>query len=364
MTASLLGSPGLFLVFEQISTMLWSVSPQFFLWFPIPTVSFPVLWGIVLINITVMFHRFFRTLASFNICLYFRLLSFSFCAYLEQQNSQDNNNNNNNNNNMQEVKIWSNEQMVYVQPKIHPGDRDAQNSLGFWNTNGTSNLGQTTKPSDSKKKKKKRKKEKKKKETWTGRIVDFVVSTDHWGKLKESEKKDKYLDLARELKKLWNMKVTMRPIVIGALGSHQRFGRGLEDLEIRRQVEPTGGLRWNPCDSKSLQIYRTFKYSSWFTIMIVRVFHTSALTGRRSLESEWKQISSGLQNSSQYSSRSYQHFGLYNLDSFSAFCSFGEMWTISSLPLFPGPLWPGLVILIRVPSLYQIELFNHLTICK
>ena len=32
------------------------------------------------------------------------------------------------------------------------------------------------------------------------------------------EKKDKYLVLARELKKLWNMKVTLVPIVIGAFG--------------------------------------------------------------------------------------------------------------------------------------------------
>ena len=38
-------------------------------------------------------------------------------------------------------------------------------------------------------------------------------------KLKECEKKDKYLDLARELKKLWNMKVTIIPIVIGAFGT-------------------------------------------------------------------------------------------------------------------------------------------------
>ena len=35
--------------------------------------------------------------------------------------------------------------------------------------------------------------------------------------LKKCEKKDKYLDLARELKMLWNMKVTIVPIVIGAL---------------------------------------------------------------------------------------------------------------------------------------------------
>ena len=36
--------------------------------------------------------------------------------------------------------------------------------------------------------------------------------------LKECEKY-KYHDLARELKKLWNMKVTIVPIVIGALGT-------------------------------------------------------------------------------------------------------------------------------------------------
>ena len=50
-------------------------------------------------------------------------------------------------------------------------------------------------------------------------IVDFTVLADHRIKLKENEKIDKYLDLARELKKLWNMKVTVIPIVIGALGT-------------------------------------------------------------------------------------------------------------------------------------------------
>ena len=53
----------------------------------------------------------------------------------------------------------------------------------------------------------------------TCRIVDFTVPVDHSLKLKESEKRDKYLDLPRELKKLWNMKVTVVPVVIGALGS-------------------------------------------------------------------------------------------------------------------------------------------------
>ena len=49
------------------------------------------------------------------------------------------------------------------------------------------------------------------------KIVDFAVLADHRIKLKKCEKKDKYLDFARELKKLWNMQVTLIPIVIGAL---------------------------------------------------------------------------------------------------------------------------------------------------
>ena len=51
----------------------------------------------------------------------------------------------------------------------------------------------------------------------TCKIVEFADPADHRIKLKECGKKDMYLDLARELKKLWNMKVTIIPIVIGAL---------------------------------------------------------------------------------------------------------------------------------------------------
>ena len=70
------------------------------------------------------------------------------------------------------------------------------------------------------------------------KIVDFAVPADHRINLKESEKKDKYLDLAWELKKLWNMKVTIVPIVIGALGTVTKgLLKGLEDLEVGRRVE-------------------------------------------------------------------------------------------------------------------------------
>ena len=70
------------------------------------------------------------------------------------------------------------------------------------------------------------------------KIVDFAVPANHRINLKESEKKDKYLDLARELKKLWNMKVTIVPIVIGALGTITKgLLKGLENLEVGGRVE-------------------------------------------------------------------------------------------------------------------------------
>ena len=69
------------------------------------------------------------------------------------------------------------------------------------------------------------------------KIVDFAVPVDHRINLKECEK-DKYLDLARELKKLWNMKVTIVPIVIGALSRITKgLLKGLEDLEVGGRVD-------------------------------------------------------------------------------------------------------------------------------
>ena len=59
----------------------------------------------------------------------------------------------------------------------------------------------------------------KKKKKKISKIVDFADPTDYRIKLKVCEKKDKYLDLARELKKMGNMKVTIVPIVIGAFGT-------------------------------------------------------------------------------------------------------------------------------------------------
>ena len=79
---------------------------------------------------------------------------------------------------------------------------------------------------------------KKKKKKKTCRLVDFAVPADHRVKIKESEKEDKYLDLAREQRKLWNMRVTVITIVNDALELVPKgLESGLEKLEIRGQIE-------------------------------------------------------------------------------------------------------------------------------
>ena len=100
--------------------------------------------------------------------------------------------------------------------------------MGLWHSHGSPNLGQKTRPNNNQRKK------------WTCKIVDFAVPADHKVKLKEFEKKDKYLDLARELKKLWNMKVTIIPIVTGAFGTvTEGFLKELGNLDVGGRVTQT-----------------------------------------------------------------------------------------------------------------------------
>ena len=68
-------------------------------------------------------------------------------------------------------------------------------------------------------------------------IIDFAVQYDSRVEQKELEKKEKYQDLARELKKIWNMKATVTPVVIGALGAiPKKLKKGLQDLGIEAKI--------------------------------------------------------------------------------------------------------------------------------
>ena len=68
--------------------------------------------------------------------------------------------------------------------------------MGLWRRDGPPNLGQESKPYNNQQKKE------------NLENCRLCCPANHRIKLKECEKKDKYLDLAKELKKMWNMKVT------------------------------------------------------------------------------------------------------------------------------------------------------------
>ena len=91
------------------------------------------------------------------------------------------------------------------------------------------------------------------------KIVNFTVLADHRIKLKECEKKDKYLDLARELKKPWNMKVTIVPIVIGAFGTITKgLLKNLEDLEANNSIiENSQNTEKSPGNLRRLAVTQT-----------------------------------------------------------------------------------------------------------
>ena len=76
---------------------------------------------------------------------------------------------------------------VHAQAGIRPGEWDAQSSLGFWDTNRSPNLGQSTKLSDCQQKKR------------TCRIVDFVVPTNNRVILKESEERERDREREKEI---------------------------------------------------------------------------------------------------------------------------------------------------------------------
>ena len=52
----------------------------------------------------------------------------------------------------------------------------------------------------------------------TCQILEFIMQEDDRVKIRK-RRRDKYLDLARDLKKIWKMKVTVIPIIIGAPGT-------------------------------------------------------------------------------------------------------------------------------------------------
>ena len=70
--------------------------------------------------------------------------------------------------------------------------------------------------------------------TRTYHLVDFAVPTKRSLNVKQNKKTSKYLDLAKDLKKLKNIKVMVIMILAGALGTvTDGLEKGQRKLEIR-----------------------------------------------------------------------------------------------------------------------------------
>ena len=53
---------------------------------------------------------------------------------------------------MQEIGVWLYEKMAYAQPNICPREWNSQTHMGVWDTNGSHNLGEMTRPNNNQQK--------------------------------------------------------------------------------------------------------------------------------------------------------------------------------------------------------------------
>ena len=68
-------------------------------------------------------------------------------------------------------------------------------------------------------------------------VIDFAIPYDSRVDSKEMEKIEKYQDLVRELKRLWDMKVVVIPIVLGALGTTPKtLQKRMKDIGIETRI--------------------------------------------------------------------------------------------------------------------------------
>ena len=71
----------------------------------------------------------------------------------------------------------------------------------------------------------------------TCKIIDFVVPGNSRIGEKEKEKMEKYQDLRRELRKIWNVRVKIIPSVLGSLGAiPKQFGNRLKETGITAEI--------------------------------------------------------------------------------------------------------------------------------
>ena len=81
------------------------------------------------------------------------------------------------------------------------------------------------------------KKNNNKKKASTYHIGNFTVLTNHTVEIKESENRDKFLDLVREQRKLWNMVSMILNVIDKLVTVPKGLKRRLDELEIEGRIE-------------------------------------------------------------------------------------------------------------------------------
>ena len=68
--------------------------------------------------------------------------------------------------------------------------------------------------------------------------MDIAVPGDSNVLQKETEKYEKYQDLAREIKRIWKSRTKVMPVVVGALGSvSKKLAGHLEQIGIKNRTK-------------------------------------------------------------------------------------------------------------------------------
>lgn len=84
--------------------------------------------------------------------------------------------------------LWLDRPKIFAKSRIYPREQNTENSLGFWYSSRSPNLGQRIVLNEK------------------NMSVDFAILEDYRVNLKESEKMDKYFNFTSSM---WNMTVTV-----------------------------------------------------------------------------------------------------------------------------------------------------------
>ena len=102
------------------------------------------------------------------------------------------------------------------------------------------------------------------------KIIDFVVPGDSRIEEKEKDKIEKYQDLGRELQKIWNVKVKIKPLVVGSLGTiPKQFGNRLKQIRITAgtaEVQKTVLLGTARILRKNLRLVVVVRFQQYFPV--------------------------------------------------------------------------------------------------